>query len=108
MNQKESVASNLLHLMITFLGIYSGICNFSNRKMVKKSNKSESESMKKPDIYFKIFRRSDPSTVIMFNSTYLEHIINLLLFPNYETVEQAILLIKNLPVLKHEKSAIFI
>ena len=108
MNQKESVASNLLHLLITFLEVYFGICNFSNRKMVKEGNRSKSESMKKPDIYFKIFRRSDPSTVIMSNSTYLEHIINLLLFPNYETVEQAITLIKNLPVLKHEKSAIFI
>ena len=107
MNQKESVASNLLHLLITFLEIYFAMYNFSNRKMVKEGNKLKSESMKKPDIYFKIFRRSDPSTVIMSNSTYLEHIINLLLFPNYETVEKAITLIKNLPVLKHEKSATF-
>ena len=76
--------------------------------MIKKGNKQKSESMKKPDIYFKIFRRSDPSTVIMSNSAYLDHVINLLLFPNYETVEQAIVMIKHLPVLKHQKSAIFI
>lgn len=108
MSMESSCSSNWLHILSTFLEIFKAIKEHAISYHGKKRVKQES-SKKNP--YFTVistFRRLDPSEILLSCSQYLNRVTSLLVYPEYETVEQAIWLIKSLPILNHEKSAVFI
>jgi len=55
-----------------------------------------------------MYRALDPANILMSGYQYFNKVKSLLLYPDYETVEQAIVLIKTLPILDHRDSAVFI
>ena len=103
MSLDSNSSSNWLHILSTFIEIFKAIrehvISHHGKKKIKPDN-----SKKNP--YFSVistFRKLDPSEVLLSVSQYLDRITSWLLFPDYETVEQAISLIKWLPILNHEK-----
>lgn len=108
MSLRDSSLPNLLHLLITFIQIYRDIHLFLSRKQTGKKVGKKDEQVKQPDIFFKIFRKVDPALILMSNPRYLDRVVNLLLYQDYETVELAVTLIKNIPILKHDKKSVFV
>lgn len=134
LNLKETTTSNLLHLLTTFFKIDTEIHEyrrylFRQKELPKKdSSKSsvqkdyedtteasqeeistrEPERTEEPEIFFSTFRNIEASKVFVSSLRYLNSIINLLVYPDYETVGQAIKLIEKLPVISHEQGEIFL
>lgn len=110
MSHQENSKSNCLHILITLIEVFRDIQDSVNKRIPKKLKKAKTKSAEKPESLLipAMHRSLDPANILMSNMQYFNKIKALLLYPDYETVEQAITLIKALPILEHSDSAVFI